>query len=454
MASPNLSDLLVALTKEQIKAALLADLQGRSFPVSDWLEGAVVRTLIDLFCGALARLYVLVASIAAGGFVNLASGDWLTLAAREVYQLERIPSAFTQGYVKLTSAAGAGPYTIAIGQLFFQSASGKRFTNITGGTLNAASTLVLQVQAESPGASYNVPEGTILTMVTPLPGVTVTNPLRLGSVTHTGSGTGTVTPSGTPSLNALVVVKLITGGATGAATFQASLDGGATWGTTTVTGGAVVLAGTGITLAFAGTFTLGDRYSFSTSWISTSGRDAEADADLQARCNARWPDLGEAPTEDVYDLWARTAAPTVVKTMAQPSDTVPGQVDLYLATAAGVTPGGDVSAVADFVAAREPLMLTSNVQSAAPSNIAVEATLYVQAAYLATAPVDAEGRLEALIAALPIGGTLYLSELGAQLTPPAGITHVVVTLPAADVALGAGDVATLSPAPVLTIVPV
>jgi hypothetical protein len=183
----------------------------------------------------------------------------------------------------------------------------------------------------------------------------------------------------------------------------------------------VVLAGTGITLAFAGTFVLGDTYTFSTSWISSSGTDEETDEALRARCKARWPSLGVAPTVDVYDLWARTASPTITKTRAVPSPTIPGQVDLYLATAAGVTPGADVTAVADYVAAREPLTMTSNVQSACVGAIAVQATLYVENGRQGTAAVEAEAALEALVAGLDIGGTLYLSELSAALTTPAGV---------------------------------
>lgn len=453
MAAPTLTELLAAQSKDQIKAALLADLAGLGFPVTDWNSGGVVRTIIEALCGALARLYVLVASIAGAGFLSTSSGAWLTLVAAEVYQLARNPTTFTQGRLVLTCPASAGPYTITPGQLWFASASGKRFTNTTGGTLSTSSTLAVTIQAEGPGSAYNVPAGTILTMLTPLPGVTCNNPLALGVVSHTGSGSGTVTPSGTPSLNALVLIKIVAGGGVGVATFRYSLDGGLSWFGPIVTGGGVLVINTGMTLAFSGTFVAADIYSFSTSWITSSGNDEEADGPLRSRCQARWPSLGVAPTREVYDLWARTAAPTVVKTISKPSATIPGQVDLYLATAAGATPGAAVTTVANYVAAREPLMLTSNVQSAAPKNVAVQATLYIQSGYQAAALELAEANIEALIAAQDIGpGTVYVSELISALTTPAGVRNVVVALPAADVSLAAGEVAALSPAPVLTVV--
>jgi uncharacterized phage protein gp47/JayE len=454
MATPTLAELLAPRTRDQVKTDLLAALQSAGFPVSDWNSGGVARTLVELFALVVAQLYVVLVAITGGGFVTIASGGWLSLVASEVYQLTRNPAAFASGTVRLTCPAASGPFTIAAGQLRFVSASGRRFTNTAGGTLTSGGTLDLAIKAESPGSAYNVPAGTITTMLTPLPGVTCTNPLRLSTVAHAGSGGGTVTPSGTPSVSALVVVKVVTAGVTGVAAFQRSLDGGASWGATTTTGGAVVLAGTGITLAFAGTFVLGDTYTFSTSWISTPGTDEEADEALRARCKARWPSLGVAPTVDVYDLWARTASPTITKTRAVPSPTIPGQVDLYLATAAGVTPGADVTAVADYVAAREPLTMTSNVQSASVGAIAVQATLYVENGRQGTAAVESEAALEALVAGLDIGGTLYLSELLAALTGPAGVRNVVVALPAADVVLVAGQVGVLSPAPVLTVVPV
>lgn len=82
----------------------------------------------------------------------------------------------------------------------------------------------------------------------------------------TKSGTGPdVTLTGTPTLTASIVLKMILGGAVATATFQYSLDGGTTWSTTKTTAATYAIPGTGITAAFAsGTYVADDTYSFTT----------------------------------------------------------------------------------------------------------------------------------------------------------------------------------------------
>lgn len=90
------------------------------------------------------------------------------------------------------------------------------------------------------------------------------------SVTHSGSGTGTVTPASASQTllqrtiaPVSVVVKIIAGGAVGTATFQISLDGGNSFGSTITTAATYRDPNSFITMTFSGTFTIGDRYAFS-----------------------------------------------------------------------------------------------------------------------------------------------------------------------------------------------
>lgn len=96
-----------------------------------------------------------------------------------------------------------------------------------------------------------------------------------GAVSQTGTGTGTVALSGTASFDALLRVRIVTGGELGEATFQYNLDGYSgdtdgerTWSEvlTVPVGGTFAIPGLGITLTFdddSGTkpFVAGDVYS-------------------------------------------------------------------------------------------------------------------------------------------------------------------------------------------------
>lgn len=88
--------------------------------------------------------------------------------------------------------------------------------------------------------------------------IPITNAGGVGfsAITYNAFG-GTVAPSGSVKINTgtRFMIKIILGGAVGTATFQASMDGGNTYGATQTTAASMTDATSGITLAFSGTMT-------------------------------------------------------------------------------------------------------------------------------------------------------------------------------------------------------
>lgn len=112
---------------------------------------------------------------------------------------------------------------------------------------------------EAVAHSLAVAGGTVLAM--PL------NPSTAGtntSVSHSGTGGGTVAVSGTPNDSYNFAVLVILAGGLGAGQFAYSLDGGASYSATFVipSGGTYAVPHTGLTLTFASTFVAGDLYTF------------------------------------------------------------------------------------------------------------------------------------------------------------------------------------------------
>jgi phage-related baseplate assembly protein len=172
-----LADLLRAPSKDEVLDLLVATLRLAGFPVASWQPGSIPRTLTEAESANLADLAQTIRSIAAGGFLEYAEAGWLDLLADGLYDERRKPSVFTQGTIRLTDAAGAGPFTIVPGQLWASDIGRtRRFTNLVGGSLPLSGTLDLTWQAESPGASWNLASGAIVNLLTSLPGVTVSNP--------------------------------------------------------------------------------------------------------------------------------------------------------------------------------------------------------------------------------------------------------------------------------------
>ena len=171
----SLSSLIVPLTKDDVLGTTLKLLKLAGFPVTSWAPSSVPRVLVEVFSQTVSDLSTTVSNLARSGFLSLASGDWLTLLADELFDVQRKPAVFAQGIATLADGGG-GPFTILPGQLWAVSKSGRRFSNIEGGTLPLGGTLALSWQAELAGADANTPSGDLSTLVTPLPGVAVSNP--------------------------------------------------------------------------------------------------------------------------------------------------------------------------------------------------------------------------------------------------------------------------------------
>lgn len=151
-----------------------------SLPVTSWPSSSGYRQLVEIEAQALATFSAQQAAVAAGGFTPTATGAWADLLGTQFYNLARNSAAITAGQLTLSDPAGAGPFTISIGTMWFISSDGHRFFNTTGGTLPKNGSLIIQVTAESPGAAYNVANGTIVTIIAGiLPGVTVDNSTNL-----------------------------------------------------------------------------------------------------------------------------------------------------------------------------------------------------------------------------------------------------------------------------------
>jgi len=175
---PTLDDLLSAETEDSALTFLFTQLSSLKFPVTSWASGSRTYTTLKAFARAITNISGSIKAIAAGGLLSLSTGDWLTLLAREWYDLKRNLATFAQGSVVITVVEGAGPYTISPNQLIvFDQSTGRRFISTNAVDVDLPSgpaAVAITFQAESPGSAYNSPIGDSLGFTTPLPGVTAT----------------------------------------------------------------------------------------------------------------------------------------------------------------------------------------------------------------------------------------------------------------------------------------
>jgi hypothetical protein len=450
-----LSSLLTTQTQEQVFGTLLSVYQAYGFPTQNWQPGGVERTRLNAFATVIVDAITnVIPTLAAGGFVGYATGDWLRLLAEQLYNIAYNQASYTVGSITLTNASSTA-YTIAAGDLTAVfGASGNRYINTTGGILAASpGTLTLTFRSEFPGAAYNDASNSgALSLVSPLPGVTLTNPATdYSTVAQVGAGTGTLTLGGSPTGFHSVRIRIDATSTSNPATVSTSIDGAPY-----VSQGAVTsltnLGGYGINVTFnngaSGTsWVLDDVYSFNTpgSWITTQGSDDETDASLQARCNARWSSLSPVPVSNFYYLLA-TSTPNVgsqvTTVIVQPDSVISGQVNMVVAGPAGVLPPATVADIQDYVTPRVPGTERCVVVSPSTQNVTFAGTITVSAAQLVAAQAAIETAMTNLVAAVGINGTIRIASIIDEIMDVAGavdITGVTINGVAANLTLGSSS---------------
>jgi phage-related baseplate assembly protein len=147
-----------------------------------WGTGAVVRTMTVAVSAMLSALSSLQAEIAASGFLDLATKDWLTLVARYVYGVERIEATFAAGFLTLSNSGGGifdidpGDLIVATPVVIGDARSGKTYRNDAAIHLGAGSTVTgIPITAVEAGADSSAAAGAITVLTTTLLNVTCTN---------------------------------------------------------------------------------------------------------------------------------------------------------------------------------------------------------------------------------------------------------------------------------------
>jgi uncharacterized phage protein gp47/JayE len=178
MAILSLDSLLGTVSKQAIyeKALEVAEIFG--VPVTSWQPGDPTRSLYHVLSEQLYNEELVIAAYVASGFLDFASGDWLTLLAKQVFNVDRTEATQATCSVLMTNNGGALFESLAAGDVTFKNTTtGKTYTNTSGGTLASGpgTTLAVDVQADEAGSDSSAGIGDIDDLVTTLLNVTVAN---------------------------------------------------------------------------------------------------------------------------------------------------------------------------------------------------------------------------------------------------------------------------------------
>jgi hypothetical protein len=145
------------------------------FQTTGWQEGGIEHSIIDAVATVVSGVLVLAASISRNVYSESASGAALELLSRNRFDNEKTPAENAEGDMTFANA-GTVAHVVKVGAIVVENGSKIQFTNTEAGTIPAGGAIDLGMRAVLKGASGNVANNSTWNLVTPLAGVTVTNP--------------------------------------------------------------------------------------------------------------------------------------------------------------------------------------------------------------------------------------------------------------------------------------
>ena len=441
------ADLSTPETQATIRARLVAALTADGLPPSSWVPstaGGAENLRLDMVSGALAQLAsARVAALCMGRLIETATdspdtGYFLSYLGLKFYKLKKYGATKTVQNIQMICGPKSATQSYTDGQLTVRSpATGNRYVLSlpAGKSIMLAPNTVVNgpFAAATAGASYLDPAGTITQLVTSVAGVTVTNvqPSDWRTGRQVGNSPGTVSAGSWPGTQPSVIrIRIDASGQVGAGAFSFSIDGGQTWGSVGVIPPLFILPGGGARLAFfngPGTTTSFIQGSFFTirqgSCFLAHGTDAESDVLFRRRCKMRWPSLSAIPTAGAVELWARAAAPEVVRVWTDADPSVPGGMLVTVASEAGAATPTAQEAIEDLIQPKlsgfigVPAPASPSVPgSTSPSEmvtalsatvlgVTAAATVVVPVNQLAAVKAGADEAWEEYLATIPIDGS-------------------------------------------------
>lgn len=166
--------LIVAETATRILARGLEVANALGLPTSSWRNGDPTKSLFHFLADALEARDQQRSEFAKAAAMSTAEGDWATVHAKEVYNVDRGEATYATPTVTLRNNGG-GYYVLEAGDLTVKcSATGKTFRSTNNpGDLSAGATRTYELVADEAGAASSVGEDEIDEIVTSLDSVEV-----------------------------------------------------------------------------------------------------------------------------------------------------------------------------------------------------------------------------------------------------------------------------------------
>lgn len=172
-----LDDLIRPVTLSEAKASIYTVAAALELPVTAWKPKAVVRAFVWVFAALMVAVSTLVVLVVKSGFREYAEGDWLTVHAKQTVGIDRVEATFAAGTFTLDNAGGS-LFNMGIGEVLVDdTATGaKVYRNTQAFTLSPMQTgLQVTFEAVEAGSGSSASAGEIDHLQTTMSDVTISN---------------------------------------------------------------------------------------------------------------------------------------------------------------------------------------------------------------------------------------------------------------------------------------
>lgn len=176
MAEITIETLIQAVTATQIYARLVTIASALGLETESWRKGDPTRTTFDAVSRTEETRDADIVLAIKGGFLDLASGSWLTLLARHGFNVERVGATYASATVRYTNGAAAQVEIENVDDVTARnSASKATYRNTEIGTLlgGIGETLDIIFEAEVAGSGGTSGVGEIDELVDAIPNVSI-----------------------------------------------------------------------------------------------------------------------------------------------------------------------------------------------------------------------------------------------------------------------------------------
>jgi phage-related baseplate assembly protein len=170
----SLTDLFSVTTKARVYELALSIASALGLPVTSWRAGDPTRSVYHVLAEEIETRDLTASAYAKSGFLDSAEGEWLTILADQVFNVQREAATAAADACVLKNTEG-GVYSWDVGDLVFRSsANGKTYHNTTSGTLSTLNEEIeVGFSADEDGADSSLAEDELDEIVTAMPGVDI-----------------------------------------------------------------------------------------------------------------------------------------------------------------------------------------------------------------------------------------------------------------------------------------